>query len=200
MGCRAARSIRHGRETVSARRSRPSRAWPLADSRAGQDVRRVPHRPASGRGRSRAEAVGDRAGSRGRRSRRRRRRGRRAFSAGRARRYRLAALHVRAVPLVHHGPRKPLPARAFHRLGRRRGIRGVRGRRRAFRLPNSRRIRRCDSRAVVVRGHYRLSRAPPIESSEERHPGHLWLRWFSTPRRADCVVRRRDRARVDSLS
>ena len=87
----------------------------------------------------------------------------------RARRDRVAPPHVRVVPVLPSRRREPLPGARLHRLGRRRGLRRARRRRRGLRVRPARGLHRRRGRTPAVRRDHRLPRpsaAPPSPAAD----------------------------------
>ena len=79
---------------------------------------------------------------------------------------------------------EPVPGRPVHRLGRRRRLRGVRGRPRGVRLPAARRARRRRGGAAAVCGDRRLPGAAAGRAAAGRPAGDLRVRRVRARRRA----------------
>src|SRR6266545_2258023 len=165
-------------------------------ARPGERLRGVPDRPARGRGRpARAPAVGGPRTRGGRHGGRRRGR----LRSRRAGRHRVAAAHLRAVPLLPARCREPVPRVPVHRLGRRRRLRRVRRGAGRLRVPAAGGVLRRRARAAAVRRHHRLPCIAPGRAASGWNPWRLRVRGLGPPRRPGGARARGSGTRADPL-
>ena len=95
----------------------------------------------------------------------------------------LAAVDVRALPLLHERSGEPVRRATIHRVGRRRWLRRVHRCARGVRVLDPGPVRRCQRCTTAVRRHHRIPGTAARPGPRRREPRHLRVRRFSAPHR-----------------